>query len=162
MPWYEVPACSNAWRVFPFHRPPNPGLRFPVQYVIRAGDFRGFAGRIAAGCCVWTSGWWRLPSGRSSRVRSISDRGMANSWRLRRRSRSRVCLDDEIDIRPRRAMLVSRTKTGHRPAPAFEATLVWMSERPLHAGRAYLVKNAAQTVRAARGCGHRAGGYQDA
>jgi hypothetical protein len=57
-----------------------------------------------------------------------------------------VRLEDEIDI-SRGDMLVH---ASHSPivGSAVGATLVWMSERILHAGRPYLLKHAAQTVRA--------------
>jgi len=57
-----------------------------------------------------------------------------------------VRLEDEIDI-SRGDMLVPADRAPSVSA-AVEATLVWMSERPLHPGRAYLLKHAAQTVRA--------------
>jgi sulfate adenylyltransferase large subunit len=146
MPWYQGPSLLERLETIPIaSAAEGHGLRFPVQYVIRAGDFRGFAGRIEAGVARKGERVVALPSGRSSRVRSIvtwdgelEQAGAPLSVTL--------CLEDEIDI-SRGDMLVS---TAHAPqtSGAFEATLVWMTERHLHAGRMYLLKHAAQTVRA--------------
>jgi len=119
-------------------------LRFPVQYVIRNGDFRGFAGQIASGTLRQGDTLMALPSGRTSRVHSIV------TWDGDLQEASAplsvtVRLEDEIDI-SRGDMLVSPDSL---PAVSgtLEATLVWMSEQPLRAGRPYLLKHAAQTIR---------------
>ncbi len=146
MPWYQGPSLLERLESIPISSAAESrGLRFPVQYVIRAGDFRGFAGRVAAGALHTGDLVVALPSGRSSRVRSIV------TWEGELAQAAAplsvtVCLEDEIDI-SRGDMLVS---PEHPPqtSSAFEATLVWMSERHLHAGRTYLLKHAAQSVRA--------------
>jgi sulfate adenylyltransferase large subunit len=120
-------------------------LRFPVQYVIRVGDFRGFAGQIASGGMRPGDAVLALPSGRTSRIQSIV------TWDGELEEASAplsvtVRLEDEIDI-SRGDMLVAVDRAPS-VSGTVEATLVWMSERPLHAGRPYLLKHAAQTVRA--------------
>ena len=57
-----------------------------------------------------------------------------------------LTLEDEIDI-SRGDMLVT-PDSPPTASGSVEATLVWMSERPLRAGRPYLLKHAAQTIRA--------------
>ncbi len=146
MAWYSGPSLLERLETVPVvSAAESPGLRFPVQYVIRAGDFRGFAGRVAAGVLRTGDLVTALPSGRSSRIRSIvtwdgelTEAAAPLSVTVR--------LEDEIDI-SRGDMLVS---AEHRPqtSGAFDATLVWMTERHLHPGRTYLLKHAAQTVRA--------------
>jgi sulfate adenylyltransferase large subunit len=120
-------------------------LRFPVQYVIRAGDFRGFAGQIASGRMRRGETVMALPSGRTSRIQSIV------TWDGQLEEASAplsvtVRLEDEIDI-SRGDMLVAADRAP-QVSGTVEATLVWMSQRPLRVGRPYLLKQAAQTVRA--------------
>ena len=107
MPWYEGPSLLEYLETAPAAILSDTGkLRFPVQYVIRAGDFRGFAGQIA------TSGAMRpgdtvmaLPSGRTSRIHSIVtwDGNLAEASAPLSVT---VRLEDEIDI-SRGDMLVS-------------------------------------------------------
>jgi sulfate adenylyltransferase large subunit len=120
-------------------------LRFPVQYVIRSGDFRGFAGQIASGTLRPGDTLMALPSGRTSRIRSIV------TWDGELPEASAplsvtVRLEDEIDI-SRGDMLVTPDRVPS-VSGSVQATLVWMTRRPLRAGRPYLLKHAAQTVRA--------------
>jgi sulfate adenylyltransferase large subunit len=146
MPWYEGASLLERLETVPLPDvSEGPGLRFPVQYVIRTGDFRGFAGRIASGSIHTGDRITALPSGRQSRVRSIV------TWEGEPATAEApmsvtVCLEDEIDI-GRGDMLVHPER---EPAMgrSFEATVVWMSERALKPGRAYLLKQGAQTVRA--------------
>jgi sulfate adenylyltransferase large subunit len=146
MAWYEGPSLLERLETIPIpSAAKSRGLRFPVQYVIRAGDFRGFAGRVVAGVLHAGDPVIALPSGRASRVRSIV------TWEGELAEAAAplsvtVCLEDEIDI-SRGDMIVSPANAP-QTSGAFEATVVWMSERPLHAGRTYLLKHTAQTVRA--------------
>ena len=66
MPWYQGPSLLERLESIPISSAAESrGLRFPVQYVIRAGDFRGFAGRVAAGALHTGDLVVALPSGRS-------------------------------------------------------------------------------------------------
>ena len=146
MPWYGGPSLLERLETIPLpDASEGPGLRFPVQYVIRTGDFRGFAGRIASGSICVGDRVEALPSRRESRVRSIV------TWEgeiphAEAPLSVTVCLEDEIDI-GRGDMLVhpEREPSNGR---FFQATLVWMSVRALRTGRAYLLKQGAQIVRA--------------
>jgi sulfate adenylyltransferase large subunit len=146
MPWYRGPSLLEYLETAPaaILRDAQ-DLRFPVQYVIRAGDFRGFAGQIASGGMRPGDTVMALPSGRTSRIQSIV------TWDGELPEASAplsvtVRLEDEIDI-SRGDMLVAVDRAP-TVSGTVAATLVWMSERPLRAGRPYLLKHAAQTVRA--------------
>ncbi|WP_422717986.1 sulfate adenylyltransferase subunit 1 [Gaiella occulta] len=124
--------------------------RFPVQWVIRPmsdehHDYRGYAGQVAGG--IWHAGddVLVLPSGLRTRVLAVESAdgpidaavpGMSVTIRL----------EDEIDV-PRGDMLVD---PDDRPATAreLEATVCWMSERPLQPGARLAVKHTTRTVRA--------------
>jgi bifunctional enzyme CysN/CysC len=124
--------------------------RFPVQWVIRPmsdehHDYRGYAGQVAGG--VWRTGdeVLVLPSGLRTRVASVDTAdgpieaavpGMSVTIRL----------EDEIDV-PRGDMLVD---PDDQPVAAreLEATICWMSDRPLQPGARFGVKHTTRTARA--------------
>jgi len=124
--------------------------RFPVQWVIRPmaeeyHDYRGYAGQVAGG--VWRAGddVLVLPSGLTTQVASVETSdgpideatpGMSVTIRL----------ENEIDV-PRGDMLVD---PDDQPVTArsLEATVCWMSERPLTPGARFGVKHTTRTVRA--------------
>ncbi|MCY7301669.1 MAG: sulfate adenylyltransferase [Thermoleophilia bacterium] len=124
--------------------------RFPVQWVIRPmaeeyHDYRGYAGQVAGG--VWRAGddVLVLSSGLTTRVASVetcdgpideATPGMSVTIRL----------ENEIDV-PRGDMLVD---PDDQPitARAIEATICWMSERPLTPGARFGVKHTTRVVRA--------------
>ncbi|MBX5495088.1 MAG: 50S ribosome-binding GTPase, partial [Bryobacteraceae bacterium] len=72
-PWYEGPSLLEHLETVPIGSSNGfDELRFPVQYVIRPSlDFRGYAGQVAAGTIRPGDVVMALPSGRTSRVKSI-------------------------------------------------------------------------------------------
>ncbi len=121
-------------------------FRLPVQYVLRPdSDFRGYAGQIASGRVQVGNPIMALPGGRKTRVKSIVT-FHGNLTEAVAPMSIAVCLDDEIDIN-RGDMLVSPSMEPFI-ARNFEATLVWMDEKPLRPGRLYLAKHTTQSVRA--------------
>ena len=146
-PWYTGPSFLEYLESVPIDRDFNfTDLRFPVQYVIRPDlDFRGFAGQVASGVIRRGDPITVLPSGRTSRVKSIVtfDGELEEAYAPMSVT---VCLEDEIDI-SRGDMLVhtdNRPHAGRR----FEATVVWMNQRPLEEHRPYLLKHTTQMVQA--------------
>src|SRR6202007_826516 len=69
-PWYRGPSLLELLEALPVSgAPDSAALRFPVQYVIRPNaEFRGFAGRIAAGTLRRGAAVVALPSGAKTRV----------------------------------------------------------------------------------------------
>jgi bifunctional enzyme CysN/CysC/sulfate adenylyltransferase subunit 1 len=119
-------------------------FRFPVQYVIRPHlDYRGFAGQIGSGVVRRGDEVMVLPSGRKSRVKSIDTFDGSLDEAAAPLSVT-VRLEDEVDC-SRGDMLV-HPASPPRIERRFDAMLVWLSEKPLDAGRSLLVKHAAQTV----------------
>ncbi len=121
-------------------------FRLPVQRVIRPHqDFRGFAGQITAGEVRPGDEVLALPSGRRSRVRTITtwdgdlDRAHAPQSVV-------LTLEDEVDLS--RGDMIASPAEPPRKASRFEATVVWMHAKPLRPGSGYLLKHASQTVRA--------------
>jgi bifunctional enzyme CysN/CysC len=117
-------------------------LRFPVQLVVRPNlDFRGFAGTIEGGILRRGDEVRALPSGRTSRVRSIVtfDGELEEAFAPMAVT---VTLEDEIDL-SRGDMLV---RPGSEPfvTRSLEATLVWMAEAPMTPGKSYLIQQTTQ------------------
>ncbi|MGZ8686952.1 MAG: elongation factor 1-alpha C-terminal domain-related protein, partial [Gaiellaceae bacterium] len=124
--------------------------RFPVQWVIRPmtdehHDYRGYAGQVAGG--VWRAGddVLVLPSGLRTRVASIDSAGGSIAAAVPGMSVT-IRLEDAIDV-PRGDMLVD---PDDQPVTAreLEATICWMSERPLEPGARLAVKQTTRSVRA--------------
>ena len=147
MDWYEGPTLLEYLETVPLGQDvTGRPFRLPIQRVIRPDqDYRGFAGQIASGA-VWPGDRVvALPSGRTSRVKSITtfDGDLARAIAPMSIA---VTLEDELDI-SRGEMLAA----AHQPplvAANFSAALVWMDAQPLDAGKSYLLKHTSQTVKA--------------
>ncbi|GGK07812.1 sulfate adenylyltransferase subunit CysN [Pseudomonas matsuisoli] len=119
-------------------------MRFPIQYVNRPNlNFRGFAGTLASGIVRKGDELTALPSGKSSRVKSI----VTFEGELEQAGPGQavtLTLEDEIDV-SRGDMLVH---ADNRPQVTdnFEAMLVWMAEEPMLPGKKYDIKRATSYV----------------
>jgi sulfate adenylyltransferase subunit 1 len=139
-PWYEGPTLLEHLETLDAaDLPADAGFRFPVQLVVRPHlDFRGFAGRIEAGRIGVGDAVTALPSGRSSRVRSIStfDGQLEEAFAP---MSVVVSLDHEIDI-SRGDVLVTASGLP-TVARRVEARLVWMDHAALEVNRTYLLQH---------------------
>jgi bifunctional enzyme CysN/CysC len=119
-------------------------MRFPVQYVNRPNlNFRGFAGTLASGIVRKGDELTVLPSGKSSRVKSI----VTYEGELEQAGPGQavtLTLEDEIDV-SRGDMLVHSDNLP-QVTDSFEAMLVWMGEEPMHPGKKYDIKRATSYV----------------
>ena len=119
-------------------------LRFPVQYVNRPNlDFRGYCGTLASGIVRPGDEVTVLPSGKSSRVKSIVTFEGEIEEAFPPMSVT-LTLEDEIDV-SRGDVLVHSTDVPE-VTNRFDAMVVWMSEGELVAGRQYDVKLATTTI----------------
>ncbi len=146
-PWYQGPSLLEYLETTPVDSGLNTEeLRFPVQHVIRPDlDFRGFAGQIASGTLRRGSPVMALPSGRTSRVKSIATYDGDLDQAFAPMSVT-VCLEDEVDI-SRGDLLVDPERMPH-VARRVNATLVWMHSAALTPGKQYLLKHTTRTVSA--------------
>jgi sulfate adenylyltransferase subunit 1 len=147
MPWYTGPTLLEHLDTVPVQGSSRlDSIRFPVQYVIRPDStFRGFAGQVSGGAIHRGDALVALPSGGSTRIRSIvTYEGKVETAELGQSVT--LELEDEIDI-SRGDMLVS---PNERPAVSrsFDATVVWMNQNPLEVGRTYLAKHTTRQVKA--------------
>jgi sulfate adenylyltransferase large subunit len=146
MDWYRGPTLLELLE----HAPVAAGvaggpLRLPVQYVIRAGEQRAYAGQLAGGTVRAGDEVVVLPSGLRTRVTAVEgpdgplDAGGAPLSVA-------VTLEDELDVG--RGALICDQAAPPRAARDIEATVCWMGESPGRAGGRYLLKHTARAERA--------------
>jgi sulfate adenylyltransferase subunit 1 len=150
-PWYTGPTLLEHLEQVPVQVPVGDldpsvgvGFRLPIQRVIRPDQhFRGFAGQIAAGTIRKGDEIVALPSGRTSRVASITtfdgDLEQASAPQS-----VALALQDELDI-SRGDLLVTPSQRPHH-ATQIEATLVWFDAHRLESHKPYLLKHGAQIL----------------
>jgi len=147
MPWYDGPTLLHV--LDNVHVAADRNLvdfRFPVQNVIRPHqDFRGYAGRVATGTIAPGEEIAVLPSGRTSKVKSIvtydGDLSAAFAGQA-----VTLTLADEIDI-SRGDMIVRRSNLP-QAADELDATICWMTETPSNKGTRYILKHTTRITRA--------------
>jgi len=147
MPWYDGPTLLHHLENVNVGATRNlVDFRFPVQMAVRPHqDLRGFAGQIASGTISPGEEVVVLPSGRTSRVRSILsyekelDEAAAGDSVM-------LTLEDEIDI-SRGDMIVRKNNLPH-VANQLECTVCWMNEEPLNPGGSYILQHTTRQVRA--------------
>ena len=146
-PWYEGPALLDFLETVPIDLDRNyTDFRYPVQYVLRPNqNFRGFCGKVASGVGRKGDTVMALPSGKTSKVKSIVtyDGELECAY-------PPLCvtltLEDEIDI-SRGEMLVHPDNLPISDRN-FEAMLVWMDEEEMDVNKSFYIKQTTNTTRA--------------
>jgi len=148
MPWYDgAPLLHHLEHVHVSQDRNLIDTRFPVQYVIRPHqDFRGFAGRMISGTFRPGEEIVALPSGRTSRIKSIVTYDSDVQEAFPPQSVT-LTLTDEVDIS--RGDMIVRKNNLPQVSNNISATLCWMSERdPLSLNTSYYLKHTTRMVRA--------------
>ena len=145
MNWYQGPPLLNHLETVHIASDRNlADLRFPVQYVVRPNlDFRGFAGTVASGIVRKGDEVLVLPSGKKSKVKSISTYEGELEEAFSPMAVA-LTLEDEIDV-SRGDMLV-HPANAPQVAHQVEAMVVWMNEKPFSSGKSYWVKQTTRLV----------------
>ncbi|WP_420555016.1 sulfate adenylyltransferase subunit CysN [Neptuniibacter marinus] len=113
-------------------------LRFPVQFVNRPNlDFRGYCGTLTSGIVRPGDEVTVLPSGKSSKVKSIVTFEGEIEEAFPPMAVT-LTLEDEIDIS--RGDILVHADAVPGSTNRFDAMVVWMSEEAMQAGRQYEVK----------------------
>jgi sulfate adenylyltransferase large subunit len=144
MDWYRGPTLLEFLEGAPEAGMKEGPLRLPVQYVIRAGEQRAYAGQLAGGTVSVGDEVVVLPSPLTSRVSAVE--GPAGPLQSASAPLSvAVSLEDELDV-GRGALICP---PGDRPVAAREldATICWLGESPARVGGRYLLKHTAHTER---------------
>jgi sulfate adenylyltransferase large subunit len=149
MPWYEGSTILEHLEGVEIAGDRNlEDRRFPVQWVIRPmadehHDYRGYAGQIAGG--VWRAGdeIVVLPSGRRTRVASVET--LDGELDAARPPQSvTIRLEDDVDVG--RGDMLADPERPPVVARELQASVCWMSERPLEPRARLLVKHTTRTV----------------
>jgi bifunctional enzyme CysN/CysC len=139
MPWYSGDSLMQTLENVEIAGDANfDELRFPVQYVNRPNlNFRGYCGTLSAGIVRPGDAVTVLPSGKSSKVKSIVtfDGELPEAFAPMAVT---LTLEDEIDIS--RGDLIVHSDQVPDVTNRFAAHLVWMSEQELIPGRSYEIK----------------------
>ena len=121
-------------------------LRLPVQYVIRPHqDFRSYAGRIAGGGVAPGDNVKILPSAQEAKVEHVYV-GEAGQDRAGVGQSVTVTLQGEFDI-SRGHMIVEASQPAEI-ADQLRATIIWMDQREMLPGRAYILKTEGRSTTA--------------
>ncbi|MBR2172268.1 sulfate adenylyltransferase subunit CysN [Sphingopyxis sp.] len=121
-------------------------FRLPVQWVNRPNlDFRGFSGQLASGTVKPGDAVRILPSGKTTTIERIVTLDGDLEEAVAGQSVT-LTLADEVDCS--RGDVIAAADAPPEAADQFEATLVWMADEAMIAGRAYWLKLATQSVSA--------------
>jgi bifunctional enzyme CysN/CysC len=147
-PWYDGPSLLEYLESVEVDqdRMRAAAFRMPVQLVIRPDlDFRGFAGTVASGAIHPGDPVKVLPGGRESRIaRIVTYDGDLEEAEVGQSVT--LTLADEVDVS--RGDVIATPDAPPAVADKFDATIAWMSERPLLRGRNYFVRIGAKLATA--------------
>ena len=151
MPWYE--GGSLLHHLESVHVASDRNLidvRFPVQYVIRPQsdswhDYRGYAGQVAGGVLRKGDEVMVLPSGFTSRIKSVETADGEVDEAFPPMSVT-VRLEDDIDVS--RGDMICRPTNMPTATQDIDAMVCWMDETaPLRVGGKYHIKHTTRTAR---------------
>ncbi|MBX7495119.1 sulfate adenylyltransferase subunit CysN [Qipengyuania sp. 6B39] len=145
-PWYSGPVLVDHLESVEVNAAGDvdKAFRMPVQWVNRPNlDFRGFSGLIASGTVKPGDTLRSLPSGKTSKVKSVVTMSGNLDEAVAGQSVT-ICLEDEIDCS--RGDVLAAADSPPEVADQFESTIVWMDDEPLVVGRAYWMKLGTQMV----------------
>ncbi len=126
----DIDLANNTIRSQPF--------RMPVQLVNRPNsDFRGISGKVASGYISKNDEISIFPSGKKTKVKEIISPNGSIDKSLPGQSLT-LTFKDEIDCS--RGDIISSVKSPLEISDQFEATIVWMDEKPFVPGRSYNLK----------------------
>jgi len=123
--------------------------RFPVQYVVRPQtqshqDFRGYAGRISGGIFRAGDEILVLPSGFTSRIKSIHVGAEEVDQAFAPMSVT-ITLEDEIDIS--RGDIIAKPNNQPQSEQDVDVMLCWMNQRAVNLNTKFFVRHTTKEVK---------------
>lgn len=143
-PWFEGELLMELLESITITPQRDDNFRFPVQYVNRPNlNFRGFAGTIVSGSIEKGEEITVLPSGKSSKVKSITtfDGDLDSSDAP---NAVTLTLEDEIDIS--RGDMIVKAENLPLHGNLYKTHMVWMSEDAMIPNKQYSFKFATKLV----------------
>jgi sulfate adenylyltransferase subunit 1 len=151
MPWYKGASLLDTLETLHIGSDENHlDARFPVQTVIRPHadeyhDYRGYAGRVAGGIFRKDDKVTILPSGLTSRIKSIEtfDGPIAEAFPPMSVT---MTLEDDIDIS--RGDMIVKNNNQPEVGQDIDVLMCWMSAKPPRPGAKYFLKSTTREVMA--------------
>lgn len=142
MPWYfGAPLLHTLEHLYIGSDNNKIDARFPVQTVIRPQregfiDYRGYAGRIGSGIFRTGDAVTILPSGFTSKIKSIDtyDGSLEEAF-----SPMSVCMQLEDDVDVSRGDMIVRSNNQPTPSQEFDIMLCWLSAKPMQMRNKYTI-----------------------
>tara|TARA_R110002072_G_scaffold302402_2_gene485161 strand:+ start:30982 stop:32421 length:1440 start_codon:yes stop_codon:yes gene_type:complete len=127
-------------------------FRFPVQYVNRPNpNFRGFCGTIVSGVVSVGDEITVLPSGKTTKVKSIINAGDIKETNFQVSCQeASACMaitmttEDEVDIS--RGDMIVHSKSVPRVSNSLKVMLVWMNQQTMELNQIYDIKSGTSLV----------------
>jgi sulfate adenylyltransferase subunit 1 len=144
MNWYEGPTLMFLLENIHIASDENlDDFRFPVQYIIRPQttewhDYRGYAGRLASGSVKVGDAVKVLPSGFTSKVKSIDmfEESLQEAYAPQSVS---ITLEDDIDIS--RGDMIIKDHDNISASQDLDVMLCWFNERKLMPRGKYVIRH---------------------
>jgi bifunctional enzyme CysN/CysC len=145
-PWYDGPPLLRHLEQVEVARDRNlDDARFPVQWVIRATDYRGFAGQMASGTLRAGDEVVVLPSGERTTVDRVQTLDGPVEVAFPPMS---VVVHLAHDVDAGRGSMICAADNPPPVARRLDARLCWMTDAPLRPGARYQLKQTTRRVRA--------------
>lgn len=150
MPWYDGATLLHTLENVHISSDHNMiDVRFPVQYVIRPQkqefhDYRAYAGRVSGGILKPGDEVMALPSGFSSKIKSIDSFDGEIKEAFPPMSVS-IRLEDEIDIS--RGDMIVRANNSPEQKQDLEVLICWLNPHPLQLRGKYSIKHTSRDAR---------------
>lgn len=150
MDWYQGPTLMHILENVHIGSDYNHiDARMPIQYVIRPmktefHDYRGYAGRVAGGVFRKGDSVSVLPSGFTSKIKSI-DTMYGEVEEAFPPMSVTFTLEDEIDIS--RGDMIAKENNQPKAEQDVDVMLCWMNDRPLQIGGKYSLKHTSRDAR---------------
>ncbi|MCW1885182.1 sulfate adenylyltransferase subunit CysN [Luteolibacter flavescens] len=151
MPWYQGPSLLyHLEHVYVGGEENHVDARFPVQWVIRPQsdewhDFRGYAGRVAGGVFKPGDEITVLPSGFTSRIKTIhtADGNIDEAFAPQSVT---LTLTDEIDIS--RGDMIVKKNNPPQSSQDIEAMICWFSNKPMASRAKVILRHTSREMQA--------------
>lgn len=146
MNWYQGPTVNSYIENVEIAVDTNlVDFRFPIQLVLRPNQkFRGYAGQIEAGTVKKGEEVRILPSGKKTKVKSIIVDREEKDFAFTPQP-AVLTLEDEVDAS--RGDMIVRENNLAEVGKSFEATVCWMSDKPLDKNKSYILKHTTKSTR---------------
>jgi len=150
LPWYTGQTVMETLETIEVEQQDASHLRFPIQLVNRPplpelGDFRGYMGRLASGRVKVGQKIAIMPGGRQTTVTGIMTFDGEQQSAFAPQS---VTLTLAEDVDTSRGDMITGVEDAPSPRTQLEATVCWMSPKPLKAGGKYRLRHTTRLVKA--------------